>query len=182
MMYALEKALSDGSNYNLSCWFDFLYALGTRSIVWHCNISYCLKVKVLVLLLNRQHSLILNTLSGNDCTLHLKGQWTNTKKSVHLVNNWTWKKPICISKGRVRFDFSKHRGRSLEKHTPGKFSIGEDNLKNMSRTRDKNDLARSTDSNKMHCGPLLIKVSTISGCLYFKPFDSVASIYCSLDS
>ena len=136
MMYALEKALSDGSNYNLSCWFDFLYALGTRSIVWHCNISYCLKVKVLVLLLNRQHSLILNTLSGNDCTLHLKGQWTNTKKSVRLVNNWTWKKPICISK--VRFDFSKHRGRSLERNTPVKFSIGEDNMKNVSRTRDKN--------------------------------------------
>ena len=33
--YALEKALSDGSNYNLSCWFDFLYALGTRSIIFH---------------------------------------------------------------------------------------------------------------------------------------------------
>ena len=97
------------------------------------------------------------------------------------MNNWTWKKPICISKGRVRFDFSKHRGRSLEKHTPGKFSIGEDIMNSVSRTREKNDLARSTDSNEMHPRPL-IKVSTISGSLYFKPFSSVASIYCSLDS
>ena len=100
--YALEKALSDGSNYNLSCWFDFLYALGTRSIVWHCNISYCLKVKVLVLLLNRQHSLILNTLSGNDCTLHLKGQWTHPTQG--FVRFGKTKGEIRLKKGDFRGD------------------------------------------------------------------------------
>ena len=42
MMYALVKALSDGSGYNLSCWFDFLFAL---DISKHYIALYCIAYK-----------------------------------------------------------------------------------------------------------------------------------------
>ena len=53
------------------------------------------------------------------------------------VNNWTWKKPIWK---KTRFEFSEDRGRWLEKTPPENFFIreGEDTMKSVSRTRDKN--------------------------------------------
>ena len=64
-----------------------------------------------------------------------------------------------------------------------KFSFGEseDIVESVSRTRDKN-IFNQIKRFRSNAPRPVFKASTISGSLYFKPFSSVASLYCSLVS
>ena len=127
MMYALVKALSDGSGYNLSYWFDFLFALDISkhyiALRWHCIVllisrgtgSSSYKAKQFDLSVRQLHIAPRGPMNKHKGKCARNEQLNMEKANLYQPSQWGKVWTNGKSQARVRFEFLEPRGRWLEK-------------------------------------------------------------------